>query len=156
VAESLAAVHNPDTDAVSAQLASHYEQAGMSVEAVRTYRQAAGVAQCVYANEDVVAFLQQALALLETLPPGKERDTQELYLLVELGPPLVALEGYSAERVTAVYKRVLELCASLKQPPDPRALRALAIARILQGRHAESASLGHQILTLKAAVNINA
>jgi DNA-binding SARP family transcriptional activator len=153
VAESLAAVHSHDTDAVSAQLASHYQQAGMAAEALRAYQQAAGVAQCVYANEDVIAFLQQALALLETLPPGRERDAQELHLLVELGPPLVALEGYSAEGVTTVYKRVLELCARLDRPPDPRALRALAIARILQGRHAESASLGHQILSLKAAAH---
>lgn len=151
VAEALATVYTAAPDAVSAQLASHYAQAGMAAAAVRAYRQAASVAQRVYANEDVAIFLEQALALLTTLPPGAERDAQELSLLAELGPPLVALEGYSAERVTMLYGRILELCARLEQPPDPRALRGLAIARILQGRHAESAALGRQILALEEA-----
>jgi predicted ATPase/DNA-binding SARP family transcriptional activator len=152
VAEALAARHAPHLEPISIQLATHYAEAGLTAAAIDSYQQAAAAASRVNANVDVVELLTRALDLLATFPPSAERDTQELSLQAALGAPLVALEGYSTRRVVAVYSRILELSDRLGQPPDPRALRGLAIARILQGEYTHSAVLGQQILEL-AQVN---
>ena len=148
VAEALLRVHAGDSDSVSAQLAAHYEQALWPQQAVTYYQRAAGVAQRVYANAEVVDLLTKALNLLDTRPAGAERDTQELSLRVALGPPLVALKGYSVPEVVDLYRQVLSLCQRLEQPPDPRALRGLAIANILQANYQQAWEFGQQILDL--------
>jgi DNA-binding SARP family transcriptional activator/tetratricopeptide (TPR) repeat protein len=152
VAEALAARHAANLEPVSIQLATHYAEAGLTAAAIDCYQQAAAAASRVYANADVIELLTRALDLLATLPPSAERDAQELSLQAALGAPLVALEGYNTRRVVAVYTRILELSDRLGQPSDPRALRGLAIARILQGEYTPSAALGQQILEL-AQVN---
>jgi DNA-binding SARP family transcriptional activator len=148
VATALAARHVANLEPVSIQLATHYAEAGLTAEAIACYQQAATVASRVYANADVVELLSRALKLLAMLPAGDERDRQELSLQAALGAPLVALEGYNTRRVIAVYSRILELSDRLGQPSDPRALRGLAIARILQGEYRASAALGQQLLQL--------
>jgi DNA-binding SARP family transcriptional activator/tetratricopeptide (TPR) repeat protein len=146
LAEALITIHAHDTDPVSAQLANQYEKAHQMVEAITYYQQAAEVAGRMYANEDVVELLSKALSLQVRLPPGPERDAQELSLNAALGPPLVALEGYAAQPVITVYERILALCDRLNQPPDPRALRGLAIAHIVLGRHRRAADFCRQLL----------
>jgi DNA-binding SARP family transcriptional activator/tetratricopeptide (TPR) repeat protein len=148
VAAALAARHAPNLEPVSIQLATHYAEAGLTAEAIACYQQAAAVASRVYANEDVVELLTRALTLLVSLPESAERDRQELSLQAALGAPLVALEGYNTRRVIAVYTRILELSDRLGQPSDPRALRGLALARILQGEYRATAALGQQLLQL--------
>lgn len=148
VAEALATRHAANLEPVSIQLANHYAEAGLTTEAIACYRQAATTASRVYANADVIELLTRALDLLATLPASAERDAQELSLQAALGAPLVALEGYNTRRVVAVYSRILELSDRLGQPSDPRALRGLAIARILQGDYRASAALGQQLLQL--------
>jgi len=148
VAEALAARHAINLEPVSIHLATHYAQAGLSAAAIDCYQQAAAAASRIYANADVIELLARALDLLATLPESAERDAQELSLQAALGAPLVALEGYNTRRVIAVYSRILELSDRLGQPSDPRALRGLAIARILQGDYRASAALGQQLLQL--------
>ncbi|MCP5197482.1 MAG: AAA family ATPase [Gammaproteobacteria bacterium] len=151
VAEALQAVTPENRSGLSAQLAFHYEQALMPRQAIDAYQQAAEVAQRVYATAEVVKFLTQALHLLEMLPAGDARDHQELSVRVALSAPLVALTGYNTPAVTAEYQQVLELCRKLKQSPDPRALRGLAIANILQANFQQSSDYGQQILALAQA-----
>jgi DNA-binding SARP family transcriptional activator/tetratricopeptide (TPR) repeat protein len=148
VAAALAARHAANLEPVSIQLATHYAEAGLTAAAIDCYQQAAAVASRVYANADVVELLSRALNLLAGLPAGDERDLQELSLQAALGAPLVALEGYNTRRVVAVYTRILELSDRLGQPSDPRALRGLALARILQGEYRATAALGQQLLQL--------
>jgi DNA-binding SARP family transcriptional activator len=152
VAEALAARHAANLEPVSNQLASHYTEAGLTAAAIDCYRQAAAAAGRVYANADVIELLTRALELLATLPATDERDAQELSLQAALGAPLVALEGYNTRRVVGVYTRILELSERLGQLSDPRALRGLALARILQGEYTASGALGRQLLDL-AEVN---
>jgi DNA-binding SARP family transcriptional activator/tetratricopeptide (TPR) repeat protein len=152
VAEAVATRYAANLEPVSIQLATHYAEAGLPAAAIECYQRAATAASRVYANADVIELLTRALDLLATLPESAERDAQELSLQAALGAPLVALEGYNTRRVIAVYTRILELSDRLGQPSDPRALRGLAIARILQGEYTPSAALGRQILEL-AEVN---
>ena len=148
IAEALLRLQREDATDISAQLARHYEHAHLPEQAIAYYQKAAEVAQRVYANAEVIALLTRALDLLHTLPAGRQRNVQELSLRVALSAPLVALTGYNTPAVTSEYQQVLRLCQELDQPPDPRALRGLAIANILQARFDQSWHYGQQIIAL--------
>jgi DNA-binding SARP family transcriptional activator len=109
VARALAEVYAADIEIWSGQIASHFEQAGMAEEAIEHYRQAAAYARQRYANAEAAELLGHALTLCRGFPESERRLTQELDLLVSLGPALVATEGYSAPRVGETYDRALEL-----------------------------------------------
>lgn len=73
-------------DAVSGQIAVHYERAGLPGQAISYYRRAGEVAMRVYAHAEAIAAFQQAAVLLEASPPGhvlQERQWQEAALLYE-------------------------------------------------------------------------
>ena len=57
-----------DLDAVSGQLAAHYERAGWGERAIDFYARAAEVAQRVYANERAIDLFSKALELLDAEP----------------------------------------------------------------------------------------
>jgi tetratricopeptide (TPR) repeat protein len=65
VAEALEVVHGTTLDAVSGQIAAHYELAGLFERAVPYYRHAADAARQLYANLDAIRYCRRALALLE-------------------------------------------------------------------------------------------
>lgn len=64
VAMALEAVSDANLDALSGQIAAHYERAGMLEHAVAYERRAADVAHRLYANLDAIEHYQRALALL--------------------------------------------------------------------------------------------
>jgi DNA-binding SARP family transcriptional activator/predicted ATPase len=74
VAEALIASHPQDVDGSSAQIAVHYQRAGRSDQAVVYYRRAATAAQRVYANEDAITYLSQALELIPTTAQAERYD----------------------------------------------------------------------------------
>jgi len=53
-------------DAVSGQIAAHYEHAGLPVRAIPYYQRAGEVASHVYANAEAITAFQRAITLLET------------------------------------------------------------------------------------------
>ncbi len=110
VAQALEALHAEDLDAVSGQLASHYERAGMIEQALPYYQRAAAVAQRVYANEDAISLLSRGLELLELLPAGAKRDKQELSLQLALAPLYRVTKGWAALELERVLDRALALC----------------------------------------------
>src|SRR4030095_15811874 len=86
VAEALVAAHEKDLDPVSAQIAAHYESAGLFEEAIPHYSRAAVVAQGVYAHDEAVALGGRGLSLLRKLPASARRDGSELQLQLVLAP----------------------------------------------------------------------
>src|SRR5438067_1413675 len=110
VAQALEAMHAEDLEAVSGQLASHYERAGMIEQALPYYLQAAALAQCVYANEDAINLLLRSLELLELLPAGAKRDQQELGLQLALAPLYRVTKGWATVELERVLDRALALC----------------------------------------------
>src|SRR5947209_16261834 len=110
VAQALEAMYAEDLDAVSGQIASHYERAGMIEQALPYYQRAAAVAQCVYANEDAISLLSRGLELLELLPPGSKRDKRELSLQLALAPIYRVTKGWTAPELERVLDRALALC----------------------------------------------
>lgn len=110
VAEALKTCFANTLDLVSGQVASHYERAGLPEEAIPYYRQAAQVAQGVYANEEAISYLEQALALLDGCPASLARATSKLGLLVLLGSSVAATRGYAASETGHIYARARTLC----------------------------------------------
>ena len=147
VAEALVAV-STNLDAVSAQLAAHYEQAGEANRAIPCYQRAAEVAQRVYAHDDAIGLLQRGLKLLDHLPDNADRARQQFDLLRLLGLGLVATRGYGAPEVMDTLSRMQVLNSRLREPPDPPLLRALAIAHLNQGTFGRASDFGEQLLEL--------
>jgi predicted ATPase/DNA-binding SARP family transcriptional activator len=112
IAESIAKLSEKDADAVSGDLARHYEQAGLLAKAVPLYYQAAKVSRRRYAESEAIGYLRRAFPLLESFPQGTERDQTELDLLVTLGLSLSVTQGYAAAEVGRVYARARMLCES--------------------------------------------
>ena len=81
VAEALQAVYAGDLDSVSAQMATHYEQAGLPQQAIAHYHRAAEAARRMYANDRTIAFLTRALDLTPTSDLAQRCD-----LLLEREP----------------------------------------------------------------------
>ena len=109
VAQALEVINADDLDVVSAQLATHYEQAGMLEQAIPYYQRAGAVAANVYANEDAVHLLTHGLQLLGHLPPGEKRDAQELALQLALAPIIIITNGHASLEVERVWNRALVL-----------------------------------------------
>ena len=95
---------------LSAEIASHYEQAGLSQPAVQYYRIASETAAGIFSNGEAVHWLQHAVNLFESTQTGKKTSgapAQALAeMLVKLGDILV-LTGQNVSAQQA-YERALE------------------------------------------------
>jgi len=80
---------------------------------------AAAVATRVSANEEAIRCLTYALSLVQMLPPGRDRDEQELALRSSLSIALNSGRGYAAPEVEQNLDRVftLSLAAGRGQVP---------------------------------------
>jgi DNA-binding SARP family transcriptional activator/predicted ATPase len=115
IARALEELHGPEPAGVSAQLAGHYEGAGMAGQAIRFYGVAALVAKQRFADAESADLMRRALRLCREFPETAKRDQEELELLLRLGPSLVTTHGYSVAEVGETYHRSLELSRRLKQ-----------------------------------------
>ncbi len=146
VAQALEAVHAANLDAVSSRIAMHYDLGGKPDLAIPLYQRAADRAIRLYANDEAVALLRRALALLGALPEDRRRRERELAIRIAIGVPLVALDGYAAPVVQDAYTRALDLCGLLGEPPGPPVLRALAIAAVTRCEPKQAYEFGEQLL----------
>ncbi|GLL16034.1 SARP family transcriptional regulator [Pseudonocardia halophobica] len=99
VAQGLEILHAADPDGISAQLAEQYARSGNADKAVAAYRRAADVAAGMFAHGEAVRLLEEALAIVRTLPEGGDRTRRELALLEAVAAPLNAQFGYSSPRL---------------------------------------------------------
>ncbi len=145
-AEGLERAYAMALDGVSAQIASHYGNAGLVDRATVYYQRAAEVEQRVGANLEAISLLHRGLALIASQPASPERDARELELQTTLGVSLVATEAYGSPAVVSTYLRSQELCERLGRPPSSPILRALALVALTQARIAECHAFGEEIL----------
>jgi DNA-binding SARP family transcriptional activator len=145
VARALQRSGTQDPDAISAQIAAHYELAGATHDAVEWYARAAAAAQRLHAHTDAARALERALLLASRWPAGDERDAVELRLLTALPAPLVVVEGYLSPRVTEVHERALDLARTLGEEPEPPLVRSLALATLSRGDFAAASGYGERL-----------
>ena len=149
VARALEELHAGETDGVSAQLAAHYEAAGMVEAAIGHFRRAAAVAKRRFADAEAAGLLRRALGLCREFPESTRRDEQELELLVTLGTVLVTTHGYSMPEVGETYARALELSRKLGETPHVfPVLSGAWVFHVVRGQMEISRKLGQQCLDL--------
>lgn len=135
IAQALEAIHTDNLDAVSGQLASHYERAGLAEQAVSYYQRAALVAQRLVAYEDAIRLLEHCLALLEQTPSGAMRDRHELGILLALAPMYRITRGWTAPELERVVNRALTLCDTVGDTAQrAEALYGLESMLVVQGQ----------------------
>ncbi|MDB5076318.1 MAG: repeat:Bacterial transcriptional activator domain:Tetratricopeptide 4, partial [Chloroflexi bacterium] len=149
IAQAQEAANTDDLDPVSGQVAFHYEHAGMAEQAIPYYQRAAAVAQRVYANDDAIRLLSRGLELLEGLPAGVKRDTQELNLLLLLAPALRVTRGWTAPEAVHVLDRALELCDKVGDDGQrAQVLNGLLSVYLVQARFEEVQHISDRLDTL--------
>jgi DNA-binding SARP family transcriptional activator/tetratricopeptide (TPR) repeat protein len=151
IVTALERLHAGDLDPVSAQLARHLEAAGERERALAAYRRAAAHAQRMSGIAQAADLLGRALALVDALPAGRDRDVVELELQTALGVALVALEGYGGAGALEVYRRAQQLCERLARPVEPPILRGLAIGAVVRAELDDAERFGQQLLVTAAA-----
>jgi class 3 adenylate cyclase/tetratricopeptide (TPR) repeat protein len=95
-------------------LARHYTAAGHDNKAVPYWRLAGELAVKRMALPEAIAHLRMGLGRIESLPPGPDRDLQELELRTVLGPAVFAHTGWAAPEVSGIFKPAWALTQSLK------------------------------------------
>jgi DNA-binding SARP family transcriptional activator len=139
VAQALELLHADDADAVSVQLAEQYARGGQPRRAVAYYGRAAQIAAGLFAHAQAIRLHEQALSVIHRLPPGRDRDRQELDVLAALAAPLNARFGYSSPALQQVLERSVALAESLGRPDALlTALVSLWATQFVQARTAES------------------
>ncbi|MFN2607365.1 MAG: AAA family ATPase [Acidimicrobiales bacterium] len=146
VAAALEQHHGRDLGPVSARLGAHYERAGLDARAVEAYERSAEHAYQMFALDDAIALLQQALRLLDRSPPSPARDETELRLRSAQGVALVARRGYGAGAVQHGYERALTLHRRLGRHPDPSVLRGLALHAVVTCDFDRATEMGEELL----------
>jgi predicted ATPase len=100
------------------RLAYHAVRGELRDKAIGYLSQAGTKAFASSADAAAFAHLTQALALVETLPPGDERDRRELALRLALGPVLMARLGSAAPQLKENSARAHLLAGKVGGPLD--------------------------------------
>jgi tetratricopeptide (TPR) repeat protein len=132
-AEAIAALQAGDLDAVSGQIAAHYELAGRPQPAIAFYRRAAEAAQRIYANAEAIRLYQHLLRgeLRERLSPSEICE-----LMLGLGE-VWRVNGQWAQ-AEASNREAMALAETLGDAAlQARAQRALADVMRLQSHYDE-------------------
>ncbi|WP_019447233.1 AAA family ATPase [Cupriavidus sp. BIS7] len=147
VARALVQAPGDDPDAASAQIAAHFEQAGLATESAAYYRRAASVAQSVYAYDDAIALLQRGLAQADRIVDPQERDRQSLALQLDLAPPIRISRGWAAPELETPLRRAVELSRQVGDiGQQVRAQLNLAFLRVVRAEFAQARSLSEELI----------
>ncbi len=109
IAQALEMLHAEDPDPTSAQVAAHYEQAGLFDQAIPYYQRAGSVAARVYANEDAIHLYTRGLELLGQLPTSVNRDARELNIQLALATLYRISKGWASPEEEQVTNRAMVL-----------------------------------------------
>lgn len=130
-------------------LAHHFAEANLAEQAIDYWQRAAQRAGQRSANKEAVAHYSAALKLIKDLPAGVERNVLELELHLSLGPPLMAIQGWSSVEVEQVYLRARELSTDLDKPTQLfAALWGLWLAKSIRAQFQMAHKLVDEILLL--------
>lgn len=109
IAQALETLNTDSLDPVSAQVAAHFEQAGLFDQAIPYYQRAGSVASAVYANEEAIHLFSHGLELLGHLPATVKRDSLELNIQLALATLYRISKGWASREVEQVMNRVMVL-----------------------------------------------
>ncbi len=125
-AEGLEQLHQRDLALFYPSLAHHWSRViedetadpVLVSRAIEYFQKAGEQAARNYANQEAIAYSNEAIALLKTLPDTPDRNQKELTLQMALGVPLMAAKGYAAPEAGEVFTRAWELCQQIGEIPQ--------------------------------------
>ncbi|HXV83278.1 MAG TPA: AAA family ATPase [Candidatus Binatia bacterium] len=133
-------------------LAHHFQEAGLTSEAIAYWERAGQRAIEHSANNEAIRHFKQGLELLKTLPDDSQRLQRELMLQSALGAPLVMTKGYGAPEVQSAYARARELCQQIGETQQLfTALRGLWVFYLVRADYRTAHELGTQLLNIAEA-----
>jgi adenylate cyclase len=112
IADSEERLLGPLAHQSAAKLALHFSEAGDVQKTVRYLRFAGEGALRRFSNREAMEYFREALDRLEALPDAPEKQELELRLVIGLGVPLLAVQGFGTPEAVRVYKRAESLRAS--------------------------------------------
>jgi DNA-binding SARP family transcriptional activator/predicted negative regulator of RcsB-dependent stress response len=126
-----------EINAISAQLARHFQRAGDPLKAIQYLRICGKRAEQLSASHEAIAFFGNALALCPEIPDELVRAQTELDLTMALSGQYNATVGIASLETAKLYARARQLCQELgKQIDDPKeAAKRLVPALVGLGGH---------------------
>jgi predicted ATPase/class 3 adenylate cyclase len=130
-------------------LAHHYTEAECPEPAVAYWQKAGQRAVERSAHAEAISHLTRGLEVLTTLPDTRRRARQELGLQNTLGPVLMAIRGWAAPEVEAIYARARALCQQVGETPQLfPALMGIGTFYMASGKLQTARELREQLLSL--------
>lgn len=127
-------------------VAMHLASAGESARAIAHWERAGHDADKRSAYQEAITYLQEALALNQTLAPSTARDEQEYEQRMSLISPLIAVHGHVALVVEQQVARITDLSVSLGNQTSvvaPLALKLMLLAAA--GNHKATVEMAQSI-----------
>jgi len=147
VGNALEAVRGEQSGAIAAQLARHFEAAGLAGKAIGYLLLAGKAAIRLSAFAAAAVHLERGLSLLGTLPESAERWRLELDVQIALTVPLEALHGWGSPQLATAVARAHVLSQEVGEPAKlGQVLGLLARSAIGQARHTEAMAFAEQLL----------
>ena len=156
IGKRLEAAYRTRPREIAATLAEHFVQAGEAGRAVASLRLAAEQAFERLAHREALAHLTTALELLEHLPEGPGRWSEELALQSMLGAAQIATRGWSATEAETAFLRARDLAERLDSSDELGwGLFRLGTLYEVRGDYERSDPLLEQALALSGATASN-
>jgi predicted ATPase len=153
VGREMEALLGDQTEEVAAQLARHFEEAGVPGRAAFYRLKAANRARRMSAHQEAVGHLTHGLELASTLPPGPERMQLEFGLQTALGTVLISVHGYASPGVDRAFLRARELARALGDPPEAlHVLLGQVMFYLMRGQTDQAWQEGEHLLELAERV----
>jgi tetratricopeptide (TPR) repeat protein len=133
-------------------LAYHHTEAGNHELAIRCWYEAGQRAMAHSGNVEAIAHYRKALELLNALPDTPGRIRQEIEILLALGIPLIAVQGYAAAETRDAFARARASCLKLDNPPESfQALYGLWGHAWMTGKNQEALGMADEFLSRSQA-----
>jgi predicted ATPase len=137
-------------------LAYHYEQAGLTSQAVEYWHRAARRDAERSANIEALNHFNRALDVLKDLPQGSERNAMELELLIGRGSPMLTVKGYASDDMGENYRRAKDLLQETSGSVHQfLAIKGLWVFHLVRGQIAKACSLAENLLSLATQEQIS-
>lgn len=146
VAEATVVLTGGTSRKVAADVAKLFESGRDYAKAALYFTHAARNAARLFAYPEAILLCEQGLRAVGLIPESRERDAQELGLLLILNLALMVTYGYAAKEVEESHRRSLELCVRLKE------IRRLP--GVLWGLHTCQVNRGELVASLEVAQHI--
>jgi len=148
----LQTVHRDRPREIAAELADHFVRAGDAEHAVPSLRLAAEQAVERLAHREALEHITTALTMIDRLPDGPDRWSEELTLGSMLGAAQIAARGWSAAEAETAFLRARELAERLDNTDDlVRTLFRLGTLYEVRGEYERSEAMINRTLEVSGS-----